>query len=535
MLGVHKKLGRYIIAAFFLNIFAIMSVGAMCILLVGDMLHNIQDIKTESSHVFTADTISNKVYKIIYAIDKSIIANDESHLNYASNIIVDIIDEVSTFIAAGDWENHDQSELEKLNRILSLLIQIRDTITDMVDGDASMDPFEGAAVRKLEKLGLNVQVMSEELREHHTPIINSLVDDSFHKMRFILFLYLVSSLIGVLASVVGYTVLTRNTITPIMHLAHATRKVAHGDLSVRVATDSETEIGALYDSFNTMTEKLELHAREREEFNRQLEEIVLHRTRELREANESLQKTQSELVRMEKIATLGEIAASVNHEIKTPLNSLYLNLQLLTRKINKQEWPEEETRNTLLTVTTTIDNEIRRISDILEEFVLYARFAPPNLREEDLNMIIGELKKILGETARKSGVELNILPCAGSLPAQLDSKKITQALLNLCVNAIQAMPEGGRLTVRSGRTPDGASIVTVTDNGTGIGPDDLEKIFEPFFTKKEKGMGFGLPIVRRIIEDHKGTITCTSKLGEYTEFEIILPGFADQNQSSVTE
>jgi nitrogen fixation/metabolism regulation signal transduction histidine kinase len=525
MSGSRKKLGRYIIAAFFLNIFAIMSVGAMCILLVGDMLHNIQQIRMETDHIFRADEINNKIYKTIYAIDQAVITGDSDHLIYARDIIIDVIDELTTFMVARQGAEHDLDELDKLNDVLASLVKFKGAIRDLLESNTGRGVFDPVMIRKLDKLGTNVQVMSEELRDHHSPLISTLVDDSYHKMRFILLLYLLSSLIGILASVVAYMVLTRNTVSPIMDLAKATKDVAEGDLSVRVATSSETEIGALYDSFNVMTEKLELHAREREAFNIELGRLVEERTIELQEANRTLRETQSELVRMEKIAALGQIAASVNHEIKTPLNSLYLNLQLLTRKINKYEWPEEKPRESLLSVASTIDKEIIRISEILEEFVQYARFAPPKVEEEDINQIIGELALMIEENAKDVGVELKLDLVEGALPALLDSKKFTQALLNLSVNAIHAMPNGGTLTIISDRSVDGKSIIRITDTGSGIDEEDLEKIFEPFFTNKEKGMGFGLPIVRRIIEDHHGTITCRSEIENFTEFEIILPAF----------
>ncbi len=518
-----KKLGLYIIGAFFLNIFAIMSVGAMCVMLVGNMLHNIREIKTESEHVFKADIINNKVHKIIYSINKAVINDDQSHLQYAADIIVDAIDETNTFIIKKHWNKDEEVEFEYLRDTLSHLVKIRDTISLLLSKASVSGTFDETKIRKLEKLGNNIQILSEKLRDMHSPIVASLVDDSYYKMRFILVLYLLSSFIGILASIVAYMVLTRNTITPILSLAKATKEVAGGDLSVRVNTESSTEIGALFDSFNVMTERLEGHAREREEFSRELERIVEKRTKELRDANTTLRDAQSELVRMEKIATIGQIAASVNHEIKTPLNSLYLNLQLLTRKINKQHWPEDSDKNNLLEVTATIDKEILRISDILEEFVQYARFAPPKTSEVDINSILQELTSMIGESAKDANVELKFELHPDPLPALLDRKKITQALLNLCVNAIHAMPDGGSLTIQSGLSSENSLFIKIKDTGTGIAQDDLEKIFEPFFTMKEKGMGFGLPIVKRIIEDHKGTITCSSRIGEYTEFLVALP------------
>ena len=131
------------------------------------------------------------------------------------------------------------------------------------------------------------------------------------------------------------------------------------------------------------------------------------------------------------------------------------------------------------------------------------------------------------ETKRKGQIkEMVMVPryknTSPFLIVMLDEKKMTQALLNLCVNAIQAMPEGGKLSIESSKT-DKHVFISIADNGIGISENEIEKIFDPFFTKKEGGLGFGLPIVQRIIEDHKGEISCRSKVGEYTVFEIVLP------------
>ena len=523
MVRPRKKLGSYLIAAFFINIFAIMSVGALCILLVSDILNNIRETSIESRDVFKIDRINNQVYQIIYAIDKAELSSDPDHLSYARDIITDTVDEVSSFLLERQSQPLDESEGEKIGTILTVLKEIRIRVNLLLAQTADGSPMDRKTIMELERLGIRVQLLTDELHAYHAPKITGLVGDSKRKMESILLLYLLSSSIGIFASIVGYIVLTRNTVAPILSLAKATREVANGDLSVRVATDSQTEIGSLYEAFNAMTGRLEEYEREHNEFNLSLESLVEERTYELRQANESLRRTQSELVRMEKIATLGQIAASVNHEIKTPLNSLYLNLQLLTRKINKLATDDEKGRAGLLDVTTVIDSEIIRISEILEEFVQYARFAPPDLKPDDLNAVLRQLIEMIGENAAKSQVTVALETGLEPLPALLDRKKLTQALLNLAVNAIQAMPGGGRLTIGAGHAPSGEAVVTIADTGTGISADDQEKIFEPFFTRKEKGMGFGLAIVRRIIEDHHGTIACRSQLGEFTEFTITLP------------
>ena len=524
MKPARKKLGNYIIIAFFLNVFAILSLGGVCILMVKDIVHNINELKIESTNVTKADEINNKIYSMIFAVHQAVINIDQTYLGYAVDIIEDVYSEVTLYQAEGNKVTKSRSKEETviLDNIRSNLTDLPKEINLIYKAFAQSGKLDQQALSRLERSASSIQNDAVKLKKFHFEFINSLVYESHDKMYFILFLYLTSALVGIFSSVVGYIILTRNTVSPIKNLAIATRKVAEGDLSIRVATESATEIGTLYESFNTMTEKLEEQERRREEFNRELERQVRERTSELRDANESLRKAQVEIVRMEKIATLGQIATTVNHEIKTPLNSLYLNLQLLTKKINKSSMENDKTKQNMLNVTTVIDSEIVRINEILDEFVKYARFAPPDLKEKDLNKIIRNIAQMIGQTAEQAKVE-TILSLDDDLgPSMLDDKKMTQAILNLCVNAIHAMPDGGQLFIETHRTNQFV-ITTIADTGTGISPNDLEKIFDPFFTMKEKGLGFGLSIVQRIIEDHKGWISCFSEFGESTIFEIALP------------
>jgi signal transduction histidine kinase len=321
---------------------------------------------------------------------------------------------------------------------------------------------------------------------------------------------------------VGYIVLTRHTIRPIINLASATEKISSGDLAIRLDTASETEIGTLYQSFNAMTARLQEHEKKREDFNRTLESLVKERTRELRESEESLRRTQSELLRMEKIATLGQIATSVNHEIKTPLNVLYMNLQLLIRKINKCDIVENDLKSGMLDLTEIINGEIARINEIIEEFVKYARFPTPNFKQNRVNKILADIAEMVTQNARESDITIEVLPDETLDLLLIDEKMMIQALLNLCMNAIQAMPYGGLLRLSSKNEGKCARIL-IEDTGQGIAAEDLQHIFDPFFTKKDGGLGFGLAIVQRIVENHKGAIFCKSEVGRGTIFEIVLP------------
>lgn len=519
-----KNLGSYIIAAFVLNVVAIMSVGGICILLVNDMVQNITSLERESSDVARIAEVSKRIGKMASLIQHTFGAPGADDLT----VVLQAIDEVEGELAA--YHTDDQQggssiagEKEMVDGILASLTALRGLLENVQARSLSGIPVAAEEIRTVEAAADKIQRLTESVNRGHYDAIAFLVNESYEKMYFILFLYLLSSLVGIFASIIGYVVLSRHTIIPIKRLALATRKVAGGDLSTRVETQSSTEIGTLYESFNVMAEKLEEQEKRRDDFNRALELKVNERTFELQRVNVSLQKAQEDLFRMEKIATLGQIATSVNHEIKTPLNSLYLNLQLLTKQIKKSALETEDARVSMLKVAAVIEQEISRISGILEEFVKYARFAPPELRRADLNNLVQNIENMIGQAASEAHVAVRLALADEIGLFMLDEKKMTQALLNLCVNAIQAMPDGGTLTLETRKDgPD--AIIRISDTGKGISDEDIGRIFDPFFTRKEGGLGFGLPIVQRIIEDHKGKITCRSKPGEYTVFEIVLPG-----------
>lgn len=518
-----RKLASYILAAFFLNIFSIISVGGVCIILVRDMARDNAKMKTESEYVVRVYDMNNKVQEAIFLAQNSVIKLDRNLLLYGLSIVEDVEERLV------HYKEEETGKGRYGLKMFLLFQQVEENIRAVkillkqsaAEANAST-PVDKESLKELETYGYRTQKLVESINREHVQTIEGLVDESNGKMNHVLFLYLTSCAIGIVASCIGYIALTRYTIIPIMNLAEATEKVTFGDLSVRMQTNSRTELGMLYSTFNLMTQNLQEHERQQEEFNRELERLVEERTAELKASESSLRKTQKDLVRMEKIATLGQIASTVNHEIKTPLNVLYMNLQLLNKQIKKCSVEEPSQKEKMLKMTSLINNEIVRINGIIEEFVKYARFPAPVFSEHDLNSMVNQIAEIVNQVAQDAGVSIEISEDESLGPILLDEKKITQALLNLCMNAIQAMPDGGTLKLTTGREDDHV-LLTVTDTGKGIEAKDLEKIFEPFFTKKVQGMGFGLAIVQRIIEDHGGWITCESEEGQWTKFTIRLP------------
>ena len=519
-----RKLSSYIGTAFFINVFAIMSVGGICIMMVNDMVHNISHLEEESGNVARIYRLNDRIQKTIFTVHSSIIDYDGSRKTDVMEIIDKIEDDLRTYKEKDQkiQSPHLTEENILLDKLQDNLVAIRRVLDEIYQNLLIVSPLDETGFKKLEGFGLTIHNLTQSINDLHFKTVSGLVKESYSKMYFILLLYLVSSAVGILASCVGYIVLTRHTIRPIINLASATEKISSGDLAIRVDTASETEIGTLYHSFNAMTAKLQEHERKREDFSRTLESLVKERTRELRESEVSLRRTQSELLRMEKIATLGQIATSVNHEIKTPLNVLYMNLQLLIRKINKCDIVENEMKKGMLDLTEIINGEISRINEIIEEFVKYARFPAPNFRQNSINKILSDIAEMITQNAYESDITIEVIPDETLDLLQIDEKMMIQALLNLCMNAIQAMPYGDLLRLTSKKAGTCAKIL-IEDTGQGIAADDLKRIFDPFFTKKDGGLGFGLAIVQRIIENHKGAISCKSEVGKGTIFEIVLP------------
>jgi len=462
-----RKLSNYIGIAFFINIFAIISVGGICIMMVKDMVrNNISHLEEESRNVARIYKLNDRVQQAIFSVHGSIIDNNGSPLSNTIKSIGKIKEDLKTYVET-EQEKYDpyfEEENILLDKIKDNLVGIRQVLDEILLNLSTTKLLDEINFTKLDGYGYTIHHLAQTINDLHFKTVSNLVKESYSKMYFILLLYLVSSVVGILASCVGYIVLTRHTIKPIINLASATEKISSGDFNIRVKTVSETEIGTLYQSFNDMTARLQEHEKKREDFNRTLERLVKERTRELRESEESLRRTQSELVRMEKIATLGQIATSVNHEIKTPLNVLYMNLQLLIRKINQCDMGKSELKQGMLDLTEIINGEIIRINEIIEESV----------------------KALVPYTAHTHWTD------------------------------------GGLLRLESKR--DGACAkILIEDTGQGIADEDLQHIFDPFFTKKDGGMGLGLAIAQRIIENHRGSISCQSEVGKGTSFEIDLP------------
>jgi len=250
------------------------------------------------------------------------------------------------------------------------------------------------------------------------------------------------------------------------------------------------------------------------------EQAETQRHAEAREALLQLQRAQESMVRAERLAAVGTLAASLAHEVRNPLNSIQLQLALLDRRLRRlgPEAPPE-----LAGLVETAKREIARLDGLVEEFLSLSsvdRLAPV---EVDAAELVHEVAALMGPLAREAGVRVE-LRAAPDLPAlRVDREKVKQVLINLVRNAIEAMPGGGRLALGVERRAAGV-ILCVEDSGTGIEPG-LD-VFDFFLTTKRGGTGLGLPIARRIVEAHGGSLTYESHLGRGTSFAVALPARA---------
>ena len=237
----------------------------------------------------------------------------------------------------------------------------------------------------------------------------------------------------------------------------------------------------------------------------------------LNRKNRALEQARQSSARIEYRANLGQGLA---HEIRNPLNSMNINLQMLVEELEGVPGLEGGEHLELL---RSMQGEIKRIANLIDVFQQYARPATPEFAVKDINEVLNATALFLQADFRQSGVELS-LDLEPLLPSvEVDEGQLRQVLLNILGNARQVIQPGGRVRVSTHPGAAGEIVIEIADNGPGIPPEALDKIFEPFFSKRAGGTGLGLAIARQMVENHRGRIEVESKVGEGTTFRIRLP------------
>ncbi|NNE67749.1 MAG: HAMP domain-containing protein [Pyrinomonadaceae bacterium] len=279
---------------------------------------------------------------------------------------------------------------------------------------------------------------------------------------------------------------------PIAELSKAARRVGRGEYDFRLAfSDRNDEIGHLTSQFNVMTKELE--------------------------KNRDLQK---QLQEAEKSAVVGRLASAIAHEIRNPLNYINLSLDHLRNKFAPEE---EEKKENFRKLTEQLKIEVDRINRQVSDFLRYSRPVKLDLKPMNIRPVIEDSLRIVEPQAKELAIKVSFVERDGISKITGDSEVLRSVFNNLLINSVQAMEStGGKLSVITYQDGD-TVIVEVKDTGVGIPEENLEKIFQPYFSTKETGTGLGLAIVRKIIDDHSGQISIDSRLGEGTTITVRVP------------
>jgi len=231
-------------------------------------------------------------------------------------------------------------------------------------------------------------------------------------------------------------------------------------------------------------------------------------------------RAQLQATRLEHLAQVGTLASGLVHEIRNPLNAMRIQLALLRRRLENISDPEA--RDSALRQVEKLEAEVQRLEDLAREFLAFAKPAESDLQMLDPVEVVREVADFIQPEANRAGVEVLVVHDGQVPPVLADKNKIKQALLNLAINAKQAMPEGGRMTFSISREGDTVKL-EVSDTGVGIPAEYGSRIFDAFFSTKESGTGLGLAIVKQTVEEFGGTIDFDSTVGKGTTFRITLP------------
>jgi signal transduction histidine kinase len=290
---------------------------------------------------------------------------------------------------------------------------------------------------------------------------------------------------------------------PLQRLVAVMARAEGGDLSARVATNSSDELGRLARNFDAMISRLDSAQQQIARYH------------------------QDQLARADRLATIGEMAAAIAHEIRNPLTGISGALSVLSRN-----FPADDARRDIVRETRLL---IDRLNKSVEEILHYSRPSQPQLQVVSLADIIDRTVSLLEGEARKARIQIikeSVEPTAldgGPPTVNADPHQLQQVLMNLVLNAIQASTAGGEIHIRTRtvETPAGkrCACVEVEDGGKGMSADEVAKAFQPFFSSKAQGTGLGLPIAKQIVEEHGGHITLRSSVGNGTCVQVELPAY----------
>ncbi|HEX6766999.1 MAG TPA: ATP-binding protein [Polyangiaceae bacterium] len=382
-------------------------------------------------------------------------------------------------------ERFAKEDSERLDRLFHAL--------DRGD-EAGAQRLRNELVQRGSQVTSRLKGLQEGIKKQVSQKLGAAEEREILAIRLLAVLSAITVLVGVLMALYS-----RRVLRPLGRVTERAQAVARGDLEARPAIQSDDEIGELAVTFERMVA--------------------------------AIAQANAQLVVAERLATVGKMAAHVTHEIRNPLSSIALNLELLEEQLAllRQKTEETQARSEAYveaqTLLRAIGREVERLSGLSQQYLAFARQRPLDLEPEDLGAIVRESAEFVRRELEQHGVTL-VLDVSQALPKVLaDEGQLRQALLNLVRNAREAMPKGGHIALGVRATPEGGVVLSVDDEGPGIDPALRQHLFEPFFTTKSHGTGLGLAITQQIAKAHGGSIDCEPRSDRAgTRFSLRLPG-----------
>jgi two-component system NtrC family sensor kinase len=330
-------------------------------------------------------------------------------------------------------------------------------------------------------------------------------------------------ILAVVATLILITFLifyTRRTINrPLNEIMRASEAVSKGDRNTRLNMDSSQprDVQLVSETFNKMLDKLQAANDELENWSQQLEYKVQKKSEEISEI-------QNELIHIERIASLGKLSSSVAHEINNPLSGVLTYTKLVHKQLRKLEMDEED-KEPMLRYLNMIEGETKRCGDIVKGLLDFSKSDKVDFKPLHVHRLLKETYTLIEHQMKIENILIQTDFSATSDLILCNGNQIKQAGLALLMNASEAILENGIIMIKTWNQDDTTITIEITDNGSGIAPNDIPHIFEPFFSTKEKasGIGLGLAIVHGIIQNHNGKISVDSEVGKGTSVSLQLP------------
>ena len=473
---------------------------------------------------------------------KSMLENDKSTLHGTLDIINTMpgIDDVNLYDQndnlayssfAADAKNHSNPDCISCHSDLGQIFSRNERSYMIIDAesDCAMNPNKPGErhmlIRRPIFNELSCYTAACHAHSRDEEVLGSLIirmplrdlDSALHKssIQFLIMALLIS---GIIVTVLIW--FTRKRIRePLLGIVSASEAVSQGEMSTRldIKPDLLDDMKMVSTAFNNMLDHIDNATRELENWSKQLEYKVRKKSEELSEAH-------NELVNVERIASLGKLSASVAHEINNPLSGILVYTKLVHKQVESQDLTPARKQN-ILRQLKLIETETKRCGDIVKGLLDFSRKNQEDFEDRHLNEIVEGTYELMLHHVKIANIRFLVMTEAKADLVRCSANQIKQACVALLVNASEAVAENGEISIRT-RNTDGTTVrIEITDNGSGIAPEDVPHIFEPFFTTKQdaSGIGLGLSIVHGIVQNHKGRIEVDSAVGRGTTISMILP------------